>query len=298
MSNPLSRRIIGPLIVLVVAASFACNTALAAFSYQHGAAPLSVLTYRTTLAFLVLSGVLAISRRGAPLPVRLRLACLALGILVAGYSFGLLGAIAHIPVALAVLIFYLYPLFVGIGAWLTGQERMTWSRALQLLVAFAGLGLALDVGGGKLNFQGIALATGAALIFTVLLLINGRILQGRDSRPVSLHMLGMGAALFWVADLTAGEFPLPTTNIGMAAFVGCGLFYSFSIITMFVAVGMIGPLRVALFLNFEPVTSVMLGIVLLGQPMSALQLFGAALVIAAIVWAGLSKKEQFARPPE
>ncbi len=295
MANPFSKQIIGPIIVLVVAASFACNTALAALSYQHGATPLAVLTYRTTLAFLVLSGILAIRRQSEPLPIRLRLACLALGVLVAGYSFGLLGAIAHIPLALAVLTFYLYPLFVAIGAWLTGQERMTLATVLQLLLAFAGLGLALDVGAGKLNFQGIALATGAALTFTVLLLINGRILKGRDSRPVSMHMLGMGAAVFWLADLSVGEFPLPTTTLGMAAFVGAGLFYTFSFITMFAALGMIGPVRVALFLNFEPVTSVMLGIVLLGQPMTALQLSGAALVVAAIVWAGWSKTR---RPPD
>lgn len=292
MANPLPKTTIGPLIVLVVAASFACNTALAAFSYQHGATPLSVLTYRTTLAFLVLSGVLAFSRRGDPLPPRLRLACLGLGLVVAGYSFGLLSAIAHIPLALAVLTFYLYPLFVGIGAWLTGQERMTWPKTLQLLVAFAGLGLALDVGGGKLNFQGMALATGAALLFALLLLINGRILRGRDSRPVSMHMLGMGAAIYWLIDLSIGEFPLPTTTIGMAAFIGAGLFYTFSIITMFIAIGMIGPVRVALFMNFEPVTSVMLGIVLMGQPMTALQLSGAALVVAAIAWAGWSKVHQ------
>jgi drug/metabolite transporter (DMT)-like permease len=292
MANPLPAHITGPVVVLVVAASFACNTALAAISYAHGATPLSVLTYRTTLAFVVLAAVLALSRPTEPLPGRLRLVCLGLGFIVAGYSFGLLGAIAHIPVALAVLTFYLYPLFVGIGAWLTGQERMTWPTAAQLLVAFAGLGLALDVGGGQLNLRGFGLAVGAALLFTLLLLLNGRILQGRDSRPVSLHMLGMGAAIYWIADLAMGEFPLPQTPIGMAAFFGAGIFYTFSFITMFIAVGMIGPLRVALFLNFEPVTSVMLGIVLLGQPMTALQLLGAALVVAAIVWSAWSKARQ------
>ncbi|MDP6175916.1 MAG: DMT family transporter, partial [Rhodospirillales bacterium] len=243
-------------------------------------------------AFLILAGVLAFARRGDPLPGRLRFACLGLGLLIAGYSFGLLHAIVHIPMALAVLTFYLYPLFVGIGAWLTGHEPMTWPRALQLLVAFAGLSLALDVGGGKLNLLGIALAIGSALLVTLLMLINGRILKGRDSRPASMYMLGMGVAVFWAADLSVGEFPLPTTTIGMAAFVGAGLFYAFSIITLFVAIGMIGPVRVALFMNFEPVTSVMLGIALLGQPMTALQLFGAALVVAAIVWAGWSKVHQ------
>jgi drug/metabolite transporter (DMT)-like permease len=265
----------------------AFGTALAAVSFQHGATPLSVLSYRTTLAFLVLAVFLAFSRRAEKLPWRLRLFCLGLGFIVAIYSFGLVGAIARIPLALAVLTFYLYPILVGIGAWATGQESMTWRKLAQLLIAFAGLALALNVGGGQLNLAGLALAVMAAVTFALLLLINGRILQGRDSRPVTMHMLGMGAAIFWIADLTAGEFPLPETDIGMAAFIGAGIFYTFAIITLFRAVGMIGSVRVALFMNFEPVTSVALGILLLGQPMTGVQLAGAALVILAIVWAAV-----------
>ncbi len=246
-------------------------------------------SYRTTLAFVVLAVFLFFSRPTEKLSWRFRLACLGLGFVVAIYSFGLVGAIARIPLALAVLTFYLYPLLVGIGALATGQETMTWRKISQLLVAFAGLALALDLGGAQLNPAGLALAGMAALTFALLLLINGRILQGRNSRPVTLHMLGMGAVIFWIADLGVGELPLPATGIGMAAFIGAGLFYTFAIITLFCAVAMIGSVRVALFMNFEPVTSIALGILLLGQPMTALQLAGAALVVVAIIWAGVPR---------
>ena len=43
---------LGTLLCLAVALSFAVNTALAAVAYRHGADALSVLTYRTTLAVL------------------------------------------------------------------------------------------------------------------------------------------------------------------------------------------------------------------------------------------------------
>ncbi|MEE2761050.1 MAG: DMT family transporter [Pseudomonadota bacterium] len=277
----------GPLIVLIAATSFASGTALAAVSFQYGATPLTVLIYRTTLAFLVLALYLSFSRQVEKLPLQFRLVCLGLGFIVATYSFGLVSAIDRIPLALAVLIFYLYPLLVGVGAWITGQEPMSWSRIAQLLVAFAGLALALDVGGDLLNFDGLALAGLAALAFALLLLINGRILRGRDSRPVTLHMLGMAAIILWTTAIAIGEFPLPNSEVGLAAFFGSGVFFSFSIITLFRAVGMIGSMHVALFMNFEPICSVAFGIFLLGQPMTALQLTGAVVVILSIIWAAV-----------
>ena len=280
----------GPGIVLIAAASFASGTALAAVSFQYGATPLSVLIYRTTLAFLVLALYLAFSRQVEKLPGHLRLICFGLGCVVATYSFGVVGAIDRIPLALAVLTFYLYPLLVGVGAWATGQEPMSWPRIAQLLFAFAGLALALDLGGGQLNFGGLALAGMAALAFALLLLIIGRILRGRDSRPVTLHMLAMAAIILWTAAIAVGEFPLPNSQVGLAAFFGSGIFFSFSIITLFRAIGMIGSVRVALFMNFEPICSVAFGILLLGQPMTVLQLTGAAMVILAIIWAAVPRR--------
>jgi len=82
---------------------------------------------------------------------------------------------------------------------------------------------------------------------------------------------------------------LPSGAIGWAAFLGVGVFYSFSIVAMFVAISWIGTVRTALIMNMEPITSVFLGIVLLGQPMSLSQLAGAAIVVGAIVFTAWHK---------
>src|SRR5690606_29835767 len=124
--------LLGIALCLTAAASFACNTALASIAYAHGATPLSVLTYRTALAVVALFVILKLLRVRVTLPPRQRYAALALGVMLGAYSYGLLGAIPYMPVALAVLTFYLYPLFVGIAAWLLGRERMTPALALSL----------------------------------------------------------------------------------------------------------------------------------------------------------------------
>jgi len=279
----------GILLCLIAAMSFAFNTALASIAYEHGATPLSVLTYRIALAVIALYVVLRIQRVPIRLAPRQRNAALALGVILGAYSYGLLGAIPYMPVALAVLTFYLYPLFVGLASWILGREKMTWALGGALIVAFSGLALALDLGGGTLNPIGFAHALGGAILITVLVLLNSKMVGSGDSRPVSLHMLFTGFLSYAVCDVIAGEFPLPVDPAGWAAYLSVGLFYSFSIVSMFIAISWIGTVRTALIMNMEPITSVFLGIMILGQPMSATQLLGAAIVVSAIVFTAWHK---------
>ena len=164
-----------------------------------------------------------------------------------------------------------------------------------LITAFIGLGLALDIG-GNFNSLGISMAAGAAIMFTILLLITNHLVAEQDSRPISLHMMSSATFLYLVIDLNIGNFPLPTSFEGIAAYIGSGLFFAFSIIGMFIGMARIGAVRTALFMNCEPVSSIVLGALLLNQFLAPLQLVGAGVVIAAIVVAGTVNFRRFFRP--
>ena len=95
-----------------------------------------------------------------------------------------------------------------------------------------------------------------------------------------------------VIDIFVGDSPLPRTPLGYAAFFGVGAFYSFSIIGFFIAVSWIGSVRTSLLMNFEPVASMFLGIIVLGQVLEPSQYLGAALVVGAILFSMLGKVGQ------
>ncbi|MFP6736072.1 MAG: DMT family transporter [Rhodospirillales bacterium] len=279
----------GIVLTVLVAISFAVNSTLAAITYEHGANPLSVLTFRTAAAAVTLLIILRVWRVPVNLSARVKLIAIALGGFLAAYSYGVLGAIEHQPVALLVLTFYLYPMLTGLGAWATGQEPITRKLVIALAATFAGLALALDVFGQSLSLTGIAMAAGAAVVITIMMLAMNRLVKGQDSRPVSFYMLASGACIFIVLDVIAGDYAVPVSLKGQLAFAGVGVFYSFSIIGIFVAVSKIGAVRVSLLMNFEPLASVILGIVLLGQVLSPVQFLGAAIVMAAITFAAFTK---------
>ena len=272
----------GTLFVGLIAISFALNSACGGVAFEGGSNALTVLSARLTFGALMLYCVLRALGVKCRLDAVKRRNALLLGLLLGLYSYGLFGAIEHIPVALAVLTFYTYPVFTGLGAWITGQERPSRVVLAALAVAFCGLALALNVPGAGFNWTGIGLAILASVAITVLILLSGRLIGSGDSRPVTLHMLISGAGVMTLAMFVFDAAELPVTTKGWIGFAAVPIFYTLSITGFFVAVTWIGAIRTSIIMNFEPISSMLFGYLLLDQSLAPSQLLGAALVITAI----------------
>ena len=270
-------------LAVVVAVGFAANSAFAALAYAGGSNALSVLTTRSSVAFIILYMFLAKKRVPRALPQAKRIPVLALGLVMVTSSYGLLGAVEHMPVALAVIIVYTYPILVAVSGWLSGREIFRPHLAAALFVAFGGLVLALDIGGANSTTIGVGLASIAAAGVAVLLVMNERLHDGQDSRPYTLYMLGTATTIFGLASIVSGHFAFPHTPSGWIGFVGAPLCYAFASVFLFVVLSMIGAMRTALIMNIEPVASVVLGYLLLAQKLQSFQLLGIALVVGAVI---------------
>ncbi len=279
-----ARRVFGYVLVVISALSFAAGSSTAVVSYQAGTSPVSVITARIVFTIVALFIFIRATGGATRLEPAIRNRALLLGFLMAVQSYALMKSIDLVPVALAVLTFYLYPLMIGIGVHFTGQERITPGLAIGLVGAFIGLVLALNVGGGSLDALGIGLAVLSAVTFAVVAVtMQPMIARVGDSRPITLHMHFTALLVFVVVNLVIGEFPLPTGAVGWTAFAAVPVFYSVAVTTYFIAFGMIGPVRSSLVMNLEPIAAICFGFILLGQVLSPTQLAGAAVVIGAIM---------------
>lgn len=273
----------GVALALAVGMSFATGTSLAALAYAGGASPLAVLIARAATALFLL--FLLLHRDGVSwrLPPRRRSGALALGLVFASYSYGVLVAVKTLPVGLVVGTFYCFPILVALVEWSQGRHPLDLRTVLALVLAFAGVALAVDAFGGKPLREGMGACLFGALAVTVVMTQSPRLRGDGDSRPVTLHLLAVALVVYVLLGVVLGDVTVPTGGRAWLAFLGAPLFYSFGIITLFVVVGTIGPVRMSLLMNIEPVTSVVLGYLLLGQVLALRQLTGIALVIAAVV---------------
>lgn len=267
---------------ILSALGFSALTITAVLAYREGANPMAAVIIRFPGAIVVLIVILLASRASMHLPRRDMLACWGLGVLVGAQSFTLYKSFELIPVGLTMIIFYIYPLIVGVVAGLTGIDRMSRALAVALVTAFAGLVLVFNVSDTDLSGAGAIYAALSALSWSAMTLLSVRVMQQCDTRAASLHMQFSAASIFFVVWLVSDGVALPTNTFGWGSLLAMPVFYAIAITAFFAAVSLMGSVRASLIMNVEPILTIFLGFIVLGQVLTPLQLVGAALVFGAI----------------
>jgi drug/metabolite transporter (DMT)-like permease len=100
-------------------------------------------------------------------------------------------------------------------------------------------------------------------------------------------MAAAASVFLLIVCAASGDFVLPQTPTGWIGFAASSVLYGFAMITFFIAVSMIGPVRASLLSYADAVISAGLGVVVLGQALTVIQVVGIVVVIIALIGATL-----------
>lgn len=277
-----ARRSLAVGLVLLAALGYSFHTTLSRASYEHGPDPATILFLRS-LVTVVAIWVLLRARGVDPwLKGRALVQGLVLGLVLSGQAFAMLTALYFIPVSLLILIFYLFPLIVAGYIHVTGLHRITAITLASLLAAFAGVALALGVSPGGLDWRGVVLALVATITVAVNIVGSAAVIRKADSLVVTFVMSIAMLAVFAVYNLVRGKLALPSDPGGWWPLAGCLIAYLLAAVCFYSALGRLGPQKVAMAMNVEPILTISLAALILEERLTPLQFVGAALVIAAI----------------
>ena len=272
---------LGP--AILGATSFACSDILGKLTLNAGADVLTLATVRSYIGVAMLSGWLALTAKLPPLEPRAKRLSWLLGVLFTGNVYFLFKAFEAVPVPIAVLTYFVYPLLTGIAGAATGLDRLTWRGAAAALAAFLGLALMIGSHPGGLALSGILAALASACCRVAMLLITRAWLQGADVRLITWHTLTVSTVLFTLLALVAWHWQPPAGVAGWAALVALGVTTTLGILFVYVSTVRIGPFRTALFMNLEPLLTAVGSAAFLGEVLAPLQVAGGAVMIAALV---------------
>jgi probable blue pigment (indigoidine) exporter len=205
-----------------------------------------------------------------------------LGVLFTGTMYGLMMAIALLPVSIAILAYFAYPLLTGIAGGITGIDRLGWPALLTALAAFLGLALMLGAEYHNLSGPGIAWALGAAAFRTVSLLMTRAYLNGTDARLTTWYSMLPSTLVFVAGALVAGDWHMPAYFLGWVAFAGTSVGSTLSTLLIYLSTNRVGPFRTAFIMNLEPLVTTILSMLLLGEVLTPLQVFGAAMMLVSL----------------
>lgn len=268
-------------LVLLSALGFGSIALFAKIAYAAGVSPSMLLALRFVLAVGLLAPVVWLKR--LPLPRGRTLAGFALmGALYTAQSQCYFTALMHASSGLVGLLLYIYPVLVTLLAVAFGWEKPDRRSIILTLLAIAGLAITL---GGHLAGQplGIALGLLAAAVYAVYIVLGGRLSQGADPLAATLVVLTT-AALGNGAFALAGGSALPQSLTAWLAIGAIALFSTVIAIAAFlVGIKHIGPAQASIVSTLEPVITLCLGAMLLGESVSTGQLAGGAMVLIAVV---------------
>jgi drug/metabolite transporter (DMT)-like permease len=261
---------------------FGFGTTFARLAYEGVANPLTIVLIRTVAFVAVMGALLWLLGRARRLkPAALRSTLWMAGTLTM-VSLGYQGSVAFIPVSLAALVFYSFPLLVGIFAVAAGRDRMTVWKALALLAAFLGLALVLGSGFALLDWRGVAMALAAALGMALTMTFGGEATRGEDALLMGVYTNAWMLVVLALLTPAFSAVALPVTTAGRLGAAGVCLSYVLAYALWYLALALVRPVRLAALFNIEPLVTLFAAWLVLGEWLSAPQLVGAGLVLASI----------------
>ncbi|MSP00664.1 MAG: DMT family transporter [Acetobacteraceae bacterium] len=205
-----------------------------------------------------------------------------IGVLVGGTTFGLMMAISLLPVSIAILAYFAYPLLTGIAGGVTGLDRLGWPALLTALAAFLGLALMLGAEYHNLSGTGIAWALAAAGFRVVSLLMTRAYLNGTDPRLTTWYSMLPSTLLFLMGSFIVGEWHMPGNLLGWAAFIGGCVGSTLSQLLIYLSTNRVGPFRTAFIMNLEPLVTTIFSMLLLGEWLTPPQALGAMVMLVSL----------------
>jgi drug/metabolite transporter (DMT)-like permease len=279
-----SRRVTGIACIVASAIAFGTMAILARAAYASGVDTLTLLALRFAIAAPTMFAILA--ARGLALPRgSTLLALFALGgIGYGGQAFTFFTALTLAPAGLVALLLYLHPALVAVLSSVVLRERLTPTKLAALVAALAGMILTVAPSLlGEAPAAGIAFGVAAAAIYAVYIVAGARLARTVSALPMSTVVIASAALVFAAAALFRGPV-WPQSSVGWLAIAAIALVSTVAAITLFFAgLERIGPTRASTLSTIEPLVTVTLAAVLLGERIAPIQFLGGALILGAVV---------------
>lgn len=213
----------------------------------------------------------------------------------AGQSTLFFLALKRIPAGLTEVLLYTCPAFLALILWGTTGRRPQASRLAAIALAMAGVWLCAGRIDGATDAAGAALAVLSGLWYAVFLIWMHHLTPGIPGTVSGAYIITGAAFSFSAASLLLGGGLLwPRTAAEWGSLAGLILSSTVFGLVLFVAgLKRVGPQVASVLSTFEPLGTLLLAALLLGERLLPLQWAGAALIIgAAFVLASTGPAEE------
>jgi len=289
----------GLLLAIVGSIAFSGKAIIVKLAYRYGVDAVTLIMYRMLFALPIFAVMAWWSSRGKAALTRSDW----LGILGLGFTGYYLASyldfagLAYISAALERLILYLNPTLVLILGWLLYKKKMSSKQIGAMALSYAGI---LLVFGHELKFDGstssntvlgAVLVFGSAISYAIYLSYSGEMVK----RLGSLRLVGLATTVACLLCIVQFAVLRPLSAMLVApqvlwlSLLNATLCTALPVLAVMMAIERIGAPLAAQTGMIGPMSTILMGVFILGEPLNAWIIAGTVLVLGGVYW--VSRKD-------
>lgn len=256
---------------------------------NNGAAIESILFFRYAFAVVILGAFLWLSKQSFKITAKQAGVLLVLGLLYTASSIFLFEAYNYIASGLATTLIFLYPVLVAIIMVFLGVVP-SWPVWLAIAATFGGvLVMTQGSGGEAIDPIGVLLSLGSALVYALFIVIINRskAIAEISNTLLTFYALTVGAIVF-LGMMAFSDTSITAGIEGSAAWLnllGLALLPTIvSTATLAIATRNIGATKASVLGVFEPITAILVGTLMFGEPLTTNIVVGIVIAIVAVTF--------------
>ncbi len=280
------KKIHGILYIVLSAIAFGIMPILAKLAYSGGANVQTTLFLRFSFATLMLFCYIKSKNISLKLEKKQYVLLIFLG--VAGYSLTsmmLFLSYNYISVGMATMIIHSYPAIVTFLSFVFYREKLSLKKILCLILCILGIFIMVDLGVATYDMKGILLALISAIGYSFYVLgASHKYIKSTNNYVITFYI-----SLVSAISILAIGLPTQTINLNIKFYslVAILLLAFISTVIALMAflqgVKIIGPSNASIFGTLEPIVTLVLGILILGEGVQFKTILGSILIIISMI---------------
>ncbi len=277
----------GIILIMLAAVCFGLIPLFATIAYANGFNPLTLTLFRFGLAACLLYTFIRIRKINYRVSTRQFFMLFQVGLI--GYGVMMLTMVAsynYIPTGLATTLHFVYPVAVMVGSIFIFRDKVGWKSITALVLSLVGIYFLAGFNTAEsLNFYGVGLALISGVLYAYYVLTIAK----SSLKQVSAFVIAFYISLFNALVLLAvcvftGDLHLNITYQGFLSTLMLALVSSFvGMVAFQTGLKIIRATTASILSTFEPITSLLVGIVLLAEVLAWHHVLGSLLIILSVI---------------
>ena len=294
--KPLSKKaLIGYPAGIITGIAYGLNPLFGVPLMNDGASVDSILFFRYSIAVGLLGILLLCKRESFKVSLKQIGVLFVLGLMFTLSSIFLFEAFTYIPSGLATTLCFLFPVFVALTMVFL-KVIPSWQVWLAIAVTFIGvIFMSLSDSSETINPIGVILSLASALTYAwfIVIINKSKAISSLSNRLLTFYALLFGAIIFFVKLIISGADTMTGIDTGLdwVNLVCLAIFPTIiSTATLAVATRNIGATKASVLEVFEPITAILVGTLVFGEPLTSNIIIGITISIVAVMFMIITTK--------